>query len=115
VYSIEDSNGESDSATVQITVKEKTVTNDSSLIITVSDDWGSGFTAQAQLTNISGKQIESWRVEFDYPYNIGNIWNAVIVSHSGTRYVIKNASWICSRAWKCFSATDKRGFQRHSG
>jgi chitinase len=32
-------------------------------------------------------------MDFDMKANIVNIWNAVIVSHVGTRYVIKNADW----------------------
>jgi hypothetical protein len=32
-------------------------------------------------------------MEFDMKANIVNIWNAVIVSRVGTRYVIRNASW----------------------
>jgi chitinase len=32
-------------------------------------------------------------MEFDMKANIVNIWNAVIVSRVGTRYVIKNAAW----------------------
>ncbi|NBV45255.1 MAG: hypothetical protein EBR86_06325, partial [Planctomycetia bacterium] len=37
--------------------------------------------------------ITGWTLEFDLKANIVNIWNAVIVSRIGSRYVIKNADW----------------------
>jgi aryl-phospho-beta-D-glucosidase BglC (GH1 family) len=64
----------------------------------VQNDWGSGFTANVTIQNNGTNPINGWTLEFDSPVNITNIWNAVIVSHVGTHYVIQNASWNASIA-----------------
>lgn len=63
-----------------------------SVTYVVRDNWGSGFVAEVDLTAGSAG-FDSWTVEFDSPAQISNIWNAEIVSHVGTRYVVRNASW----------------------
>ena len=37
--------------------------------------------------------LNGWTVEFDAGFSITNIWNAEIISHVGTHYVIRNASY----------------------
>ena len=37
--------------------------------------------------------LNGWTVEFDASFNITSIWNAVIVSHVGNHYVVRNADW----------------------
>ncbi|MDE1569445.1 Calx-beta domain-containing protein [Aquabacter sp. P-9] len=58
----------------------------------VRDDWGAGFVADMKVEAGPGG-LKGWTVEFDAAFTITNIWNAVIVSHVGNHYVIKNASW----------------------
>ena len=60
---------------------------------TVRDDWGTGFVADMSITNNRATAIDGWVLEFDFDRQITNIWNAAIVSHIGTRYVIRNAPW----------------------
>lgn len=55
--------------------------------------WGTGFTGTMTIKNTGTTAISGWTMEFDMKANIVNIWNAVIVSHVGTRYVIRNADW----------------------
>ena len=57
------------------------------------DDWGTGFVAGMAIINEGQEAINGWTLEFDFNHNITNIWNAEIVSHVGTRYVIRSASW----------------------
>lgn len=71
-------NGGSSSATASVNYK-------------VSSDWGSGFNADMTIKNTGTSAINGWTLEFDSPIQIGNIWNATIVSHTGNHYVIKNA------------------------
>ena len=66
--------------------------SDNVSFITTSD-WGSGFVANITITNSSQNVSDGWRLEFDFPYNITNIWSAEIESHSGNHYVLKNVSW----------------------
>jgi chitinase len=55
--------------------------------------WDTGFTADMTITNRGTTAIAGWTLEFDLAADIVNIWNAVIVSHVGTHYVIRNAAW----------------------
>ncbi len=58
-----------------------------------SSDWGSGFNGQISIVNDTGSPIGNWTVSFDFAPSIDSIWNGVIVSHSGTHYVVGPASW----------------------
>ena len=60
---------------------------------TQTTGWGTGFNGDMKLKNTGTTAINGWTMEFDMKANIVNIWNAVIVSHVGTHYVIKNADW----------------------
>jgi chitinase len=60
---------------------------------TKRDDWGAGFVADMTITNNQTTAIDGWTLEFDFEYEITSIWNAVIVSHVGNQYVIRNAPW----------------------
>ncbi|MGD9648632.1 MAG: Calx-beta domain-containing protein, partial [Pirellulales bacterium] len=57
------------------------------------DDWGAGFVMDVKIKNTSAVATKGWRLEFDLAADIVNIWNAIIVSHVGTRYVIQMAPW----------------------
>lgn len=59
----------------------------------VRDDWGTGFVADLSITNDRPTAINGWTLEFNFDREITNIWNARIVSHVGTHYVIRNEGW----------------------
>jgi hypothetical protein len=59
----------------------------------VTQDWGSGFQAQMSLVNQQTTPINNWQLAFDYPAGIGAIWDATVVSHAGTHYVVGSAGW----------------------
>lgn len=86
-------------ATIATSTATGTITNDDQppaqapVVLTVRDDWRSGFVADVTLTNTGATTTGGWQVEFDLDANITNIWNAEIVSRSGSRYVIRMASW----------------------
>lgn len=78
-----------------------TITNDDvatptpghgSATMVVNDNWGSGFTATVTV-KAGSSALDGWTVEFDTPAQIGNIWNAEIVSRVGNHYVVRNAAW----------------------
>jgi len=60
---------------------------------TQTSAWGTGFNGELKIKNTGTTAINGWTMEFDMKANIVNIWNAVIASHVGTHYVIKNAAW----------------------
>jgi aryl-phospho-beta-D-glucosidase BglC (GH1 family)/ribosomal protein L35AE/L33A len=57
------------------------------------NEWGSGLQGQVAISNDQSSTISNWRLEFDYSRAISDIWNAQIVSHTGTHYVIEGVSW----------------------
>ncbi|MGQ3296779.1 Calx-beta domain-containing protein [Reyranella sp.] len=58
----------------------------------IKDNWGSGFIGNMTVDGgTSG--THGWTVEFDAGFAITNIWGAEIVSHVGTHYVLRNASY----------------------
>ncbi len=59
----------------------------------VTQDWGSGFQAQLRLDNQQSSSVTNWKLEFDYSANVSSIWDAKIVSHVGSHYVVQNAGW----------------------
>ncbi len=66
---------------------------DYSIEYRVDSDWGSGFTANIQITNNTEIMLEDWILEFDFDREITNIWNAMIVVHEGNHYVVSNAGY----------------------
>lgn len=63
----------------------------------VTSDWGAGFTA-TMTVDAGSTALNGWTAEFDATFTITNIWNAVIVSHVGNHYVIRNQSYNASVA-----------------
>jgi hypothetical protein len=59
----------------------------------VVSDWGTGFTADMTIKNNTATAVHGWTLEFDFDRDITGIWNALIVSHVGKHYVLKNAAW----------------------
>ena len=59
----------------------------------VTNDWGSGFQAQIQLANQQSTSVQNWQLAFNMAANITSIWDAAIVSHTGSKYVIDGDSW----------------------
>jgi hypothetical protein len=60
---------------------------------TDTNDWGTGFTGNITIANQGSTAINNWVLQFDFSGTISNIWNATIVSHTGTHYVISAASY----------------------
>lgn len=56
-------------------------------------DWGSGFQGSISITNTSGSNIDGWNLEFDFPNQINNIWDAAIERNQNGNYAIAHAAW----------------------
>jgi chitinase len=67
-------------------------TGGAALDYTITSNWGSGFNGAMTVTAGSGG-LTGWTVEFNTSAAITNIWNAEIVSHVGSHYVVRNAQW----------------------
>jgi hypothetical protein len=75
------------------TLEVRSVPSGATASFAVVQDWGSGFQAALSLVNNQSTNVNNWRLEFDYAANIDSIWDATIVSHTGTHYVIAGAGW----------------------
>jgi endo-1,4-beta-D-glucanase Y len=68
-------------------------TSSSPAVLTVQNDWGSGFTGQIVLTNTTGAAWNGWTVQFDLPYHPSQVWNGTLVSVNGNTVTVRSASW----------------------
>jgi mannan endo-1,4-beta-mannosidase len=61
----------------------------------VTNSWTGNFAGSVSIRNRGTTPISGWTLEFDLAATLtaGNLWGAEIVSVSGTRYRLKNASW----------------------
>lgn len=60
----------------------------------ITQDWGSGFQGQLAITNaLTDPAVADWQLEFDYDAQVNSIWDARIVSHVQSHYVVANAGW----------------------
>ena len=87
----ENSTTESKSNSDTVTTSDESLSAD--FDFTLVKDWGSGFEGQISITNNSGSNIDSWSLEFDFPNQINNIWDAEIESNEDGSYIIRNATW----------------------
>ncbi len=65
----------------------------SSASFEATSDWGSGFGGQITINNTQSTAVSNWTLSFTWDRSITSIWDASIVSHTGTTYVITNAGW----------------------
>ncbi len=59
----------------------------------VTSDWGSGFSANLTITNDQAVPVTDWSLQFNFAPTIGSIWDAAVVSHTGSQYVLTHADW----------------------
>jgi hypothetical protein len=58
-----------------------------------TSNWGTGFVGNVTVRNAASQPITDWRVQFDFAGEISTIWNGVIESRQGNRYVIRHAGY----------------------
>lgn len=61
--------------------------------LSMADSWNGGFNASVALFNDAASATAGWQVEVDTAFQITDIWNAQILSHDASGYVIGNAAW----------------------
>ena len=57
---------------------------------TIRNDWGTGQTDDIIVRNTGASTMNGWTVEFDADFGLTGLWDARLVSHSGSHYVFKN-------------------------
>jgi hypothetical protein len=58
-----------------------------------TSQWTGGGQAAFRITNQTNQNIESWSLEFDWAADVSSVWNGVLKSKVGTRYVVTNADY----------------------
>jgi chitinase len=56
----------------------------------IRNDWGTGQTDDIIVRNTGTSPMRGWTVEFDADFGLTGLWDAQLVSHSGSHYVFKN-------------------------
>ena len=59
---------------------------------TIRQSWAGGFVADVTVA-AGATALDGWTVTFDAPFALANLWNARIISHEGSRYVIGNLDY----------------------
>lgn len=59
----------------------------------VLNDWGSGFQAEIEITNLGAEPIAGWTLEFSLPRSITSLWNGSFVGSVGDVHTVDNAAW----------------------
>lgn len=58
-----------------------------------NDRWNSGFNGSITIGNQSNAPLDSWVLEFESNFEISNFWNAELISHEGSKYVVRALDW----------------------
>jgi len=74
------------------TTTQGTSSGDLEALMSVVDSWNGGFNAAVTIHN-DGGAISGWQLEIETHSEITSIWNAEIVSHDASGYVVRNAAW----------------------
>jgi GH18 family chitinase len=77
----------------------------------VTGDWGSGFGAEIEITNLGGAPLDGWTVDFDCEFTIDTLWNARW-SKTASGYRLTPESW---NATIPAGGSIKVGFNGHPG
>ncbi len=59
----------------------------------LTSDWGAGFVGSIRINNDQPTAIDNWQLEFEFPKQLTDIWNAKITGHVGDHYTIDNAGY----------------------
>ncbi len=59
----------------------------------MENDWGSGALYNVAIKNLSGAPVLAWQLALDLPFDLDELWSAVLVADEGSRVTIKNADW----------------------
>ena len=59
----------------------------------IVNSWSGGFNGSVTLENDGASAVNGWQVRIETTNRITDIWNAVIVSHDASGYVVGNTSY----------------------
>jgi len=60
---------------------------------TLVNDWGSGFQGKVTIGNDQATDINGWTLEFDFPGQVTQVWDAVLVRQTGNHFILEDAGY----------------------
>jgi len=60
---------------------------------TITGDYGTGYQGNVTIQNTSSQTLTNWALSFSMPGQITSIWNATVISHSGTNFNINGFAY----------------------
>lgn len=70
-----------------------TAATQATIDVIVEEDWGSGALFNVTITNESDAPISTWELSMDLPFDLSELWSAVLVEDAGERVTVQNAQW----------------------
>ncbi|MEM8664627.1 MAG: cellulase family glycosylhydrolase, partial [Pseudomonadota bacterium] len=61
--------------------------------LVLEEDWGSGSLFNVILKNTSSTPVNAWQLAVDLPFDLSELWSAVLVADEGERVVLRNVEW----------------------
>jgi len=61
--------------------------------LVLESDWGSGALFNILIKNVSGAPVAGWQLSMDLPFDLSELWSAVLVSDEGARVTVRNTDW----------------------
>jgi len=73
----------------------RSATEETQLLIDLilENDWGTGALFNVVIKNVSAEPVAGWRLALNLPFDLEELWSAVLLSDSGERVVLGNAEW----------------------
>ncbi|NDF71318.1 MAG: right-handed parallel beta-helix repeat-containing protein, partial [Betaproteobacteria bacterium] len=63
------------------------------VVQTIQNDWGTGFTAQVVISNPTSAAVSNWSLGFTFDGKVTDIWSAAVASQVGTKWVVSPVAW----------------------
>jgi GH18 family chitinase len=79
--------------TLTITVAVAPATATLTVVQTIQNDWGTGFTAQVVISNPTSAAVSNWSLGFTFDGKIPEIWSAAVASQVGTKWAVSPVAW----------------------
>ncbi len=61
--------------------------------LVLENDWGSGALFNVVIRNVSDAPVEGWQLSMDLPFDLSELWSAILVSDEGARVTVRSAEW----------------------
>jgi aryl-phospho-beta-D-glucosidase BglC (GH1 family) len=77
----------------EVEVASATADTQLTIDLIMENDWGTGALYNISIRNVSGAPVSAWQLALDLPFELDELWSAVLVSDDGGRFTIRNADW----------------------